>query len=79
MENAWKVHVSKCIWRLRRKYLSVYGEFGILGLFAVHEIVSKTRKEVKHIRRICRKNLCVPHTWGRRKETQRILLICQET
>jgi hypothetical protein len=32
--------VSKHIRRIRRKYLSVDGEHGKLGLFAVHKIVS---------------------------------------
>jgi hypothetical protein len=36
MENARKV--SKRIRRIRGKYLSVYGEHGKLGLFAVHKI-----------------------------------------
>ena len=38
MENARKV--SKHIQRIRRKDLSVDGEYGKLGLFAVHKIVS---------------------------------------
>ncbi len=37
-ENARKV--SKQIRRIRRKYLSLYEEYGKLGLFAVHKIVS---------------------------------------
>ncbi len=36
MENARKV--SKHIRRIRGKYLSVYGEYGKLGFFAVHKI-----------------------------------------
>jgi hypothetical protein len=39
MENARKV--SKRIQRICRKYLSVYGEYGKLGLSAVHKIVSE--------------------------------------
>jgi hypothetical protein len=38
METARKV--AKHIRRIRRKYLSVDGEYGKLGLFAVHKIVS---------------------------------------
>jgi hypothetical protein len=56
MENARKV--SKHIRRIRRKYLSVYGEYGKLGLFAVHKFVS-ARKVFKLIRRIRGKDLCV--------------------
>jgi hypothetical protein len=38
METAQKV--SKHIRRIRRKYLSLDGEYGKLGLLAVHKIVS---------------------------------------
>ena len=43
-ENAQKV--SKRSRRIRGKYLSVYGEHGILGLFAVHKIVSDYAKSI---------------------------------
>jgi hypothetical protein len=45
--------------RLRRKYLSVYGEYGNLGLFAVHKSSPNARKVFKRIWRIRGKNLCV--------------------
>ncbi len=38
MENVREV--SKHIRRIRKKYLSVDGEYGKLGLFTVHKIVS---------------------------------------
>ncbi len=57
VETARKV--SKHILRIRRKYLSVDGEYGKVGLFAVHKIVSYARKVFKHIRRIRGKDLCV--------------------
>ena len=44
MENVRKV--SKRIRRIRGKYLSVYGEHGKLGLFAVHKIVSDYAKSI---------------------------------
>ncbi len=56
-ENAQKV--SNRSRRIRGKYLSVYGEHGKLGLFAVHKIVSEYRKVFKLIRRMQGKNLCV--------------------
>ncbi len=46
MGNARKV--SKRIWRLRRKFLSVYGEYGNLGLFAVHKIVSECAESINN-------------------------------
>jgi hypothetical protein len=51
--------VSKHIRRICRKYLSVDGEYGKLGLFAVHKIVSVCAKVFKHIRRIRGKDLCI--------------------
>ncbi len=43
-ENAQKV--SKRSRRIRGQYLSVYGEQGELGLFAVHKIVSEYTKSI---------------------------------
>ncbi len=57
MENTQKV--SKRIRRISRKYLSVYGENGKLGLFAVNEIISEYAEVFKRIRRLRGKNLCV--------------------
>ena len=57
MGNAWKV--SKRIRRLCRKYLRVHGEYGNLGLFAVHKSSPNARKVFKRIWRMHRKNLCV--------------------
>jgi hypothetical protein len=65
MENAWKV--SECIWRIRRKYLSVYGENGKLGLFVVHKIISEYAESIKTYSENTRKESM--HTWSRRKET----------
>ncbi len=50
--------VSKRIRRIPGKYLSVHGEHGKLGLFAVHKIVS-TRKVFKPVQRMRGKNLCL--------------------
>ena len=44
LENARKV--SERIRRIRGKYLSVYGEHGKLGLFAVHKIVSEYAESI---------------------------------
>jgi hypothetical protein len=44
MENARKA--SKRIRRTCGKYLSVYGEYGKLGLFAAHKIVSKYAESI---------------------------------
>ncbi len=38
--------VSKHIRRVRRKHLSVEGEYGKLGLFAVHKIVSECAESI---------------------------------
>ena len=65
MGNAWKV--SKRIRRLRRKYLSVYGEYGNLGLFAVHKIVSECAESIQTHSENTRKEFVRP--WRRRKET----------
>jgi hypothetical protein len=44
MGNARKV--SKRIRILRRKYLSVHGEYGNLGLFTVYKIVSECAESI---------------------------------
>ncbi len=44
MENAWKV--SKHIRRISGKYLSLYGEYDKLGLFAIHKIVSEYAESI---------------------------------
>ncbi len=65
MGNARKV--SKRIRRLRRKYLSVYGEYGNLGLFAVHKIVSECAESIStHSENAWKEYM---RTWRRRKET----------
>ncbi len=63
--------VFKCLWRLRRKYLSVFeeytesiylsvnGEYGKLGLFRYTKLSPNMRKVFKGIQRICVKNLCL--------------------
>jgi hypothetical protein len=65
MENALKV--SKRIRRIRRKYLSVYGEHGKLGLFAVHKIVSEYGESIQTYSENTWKESM--RTWRRRKET----------
>ncbi len=57
MENVRKV--SMRTWRIRDKYLGVYGEYGKLGLFAVHKSSPITWKVFKRIRRMRGKNLCI--------------------
>ena len=72
MGNAWKV--SKRIRRLRRKYLSVYGEYGNLGLFAVHKIVSECPESIQTHSENMRKEFMRP--WRRRKETLDVFSLC---
>jgi hypothetical protein len=72
MGNAWKV--SKRIRRLRRKYLSVYGEYGNLGLFAVHKIVSECPESIQTHSENTRKEFMRP--WRRRKETLGVFSLC---
>jgi hypothetical protein len=64
MENARKV--SKRIRRIRGKYLSVHGEQGKLGLFAVHKIVSEYAESIFMYSEDARKESM--RTWRRRKE-----------
>ncbi len=65
MENAWKI--SKGIRRIRGKYLSVYGEHGKLGLFAVQNSVSEYAESIQVYSENMRKESM--RTWRRRKET----------
>ncbi len=65
MENTRKV--SKRITRICRKYLSVYGENGKLGLFAVNKIISEYAESILTYLENTRKESM--RTWGRRKET----------
>jgi hypothetical protein len=44
MENARKV--TKHILRIRGKHLSIYGEYGKLGFFAEHKIVSEYAESI---------------------------------
>jgi hypothetical protein len=57
MENARKV--SRCIRRVRGKYLSLYGEHGKLGYLRYTKSSPNMRKVFKCIRRMRGKNLCV--------------------
>jgi hypothetical protein len=57
MESAQKV--SKHIRRIRRKYLSVDGEYGKLGYLRYTKSSPYVRKVFKPIRRIRGKDLCV--------------------
>jgi hypothetical protein len=74
MGNAWKV--SKRIQRLRRKYLSGYGEYCNLGLFAVHKIVSECAESIQTHSENTRKEFMRP--WRRRKETLSVFSLCAE-
>jgi hypothetical protein len=56
-ENAQKV--AKRSRRLRRKYLSVYGEHGKLGYLQYTILSPNTWKVLKRIQRMRGKNLCV--------------------
>jgi hypothetical protein len=47
--------------------LSVYGKYGILGLFVVHQIVSECAASIKTHSENTRKEFM--RTWRRRKET----------
>ncbi len=58
MEDEWKA--SKLIRRIRRKYLSVYGEYGKLVLFRYTKLSPIMRKVFEH-----------ENTW---KESQIILI-----
>jgi hypothetical protein len=58
MGNARKV--SKRIRTLRRKYLSVDGEYGNLGLFAAHKIVSECAESIETHSENTRKEFIVP-------------------
>jgi hypothetical protein len=72
MGNASKV--SKRIRRLRRKYLSVYGEYGNLGLFVVNKIVSECAESIQTHSENTRKEFMRP--WRRRKETLGVFSLC---
>jgi hypothetical protein len=77
MENARKV--TKHIQRIG-KHLNVYGEYGKLGLFAVHKIVFEYAESIKTYSENKRKeSMAYAYTEKTQRDFQRFLVIRQET